>query len=283
MSSFAFKQKLPMGATATSTLGETMTLEGDHVVINWATEFEGAELGEITKKMRKVKAGFSDEEPYMRDLQVVIDENYINYMLFQLFYTKKAYSLTDTLVAYMPEEWLMGGAALKAIMSTTVWSAVFPELGYDYENQRMDFRCGWNKDYLAKGKLENTELSQVQFKEGNTIDLNLHFGCGLYVYDAGGGKGKGEIEMLMDLFQSMALPTDDAHWKEHITFFTSLQGELDLDFSEGAKTFKAPKIPGVPDMVYDYIDPLIGEAGGDNVQAGVPLIFGAVKDFRPVI
>ena len=86
MSSFAFKQQLPMGATATSSLGETMSLVGDHIVINYATEFEGAELNEISKKMRKIKSTFSDDESYMRDLQVVIDENYINYMLFQLFY-----------------------------------------------------------------------------------------------------------------------------------------------------------------------------------------------------
>ena len=44
-----------MGATASSSLGETMTLVGDHIVINYATEFEGAELNEITKKMRKIK------------------------------------------------------------------------------------------------------------------------------------------------------------------------------------------------------------------------------------
>ena len=156
MASFAFKQKLPMGATATSSLGETMSLQGDHIVINYATEFEGAELNDISKRMRKIKAGFSDEEPYMRDLQVVIDENYINYMLFQLFYQQKTYSFTDTIVEYMPEEWLMGGTALKAIMNAQVWSFLFPELADEYVNQRMDFRCGWNKDYLAKGKLENT-------------------------------------------------------------------------------------------------------------------------------
>jgi len=48
----------------------------------------------------------------MKDLQVVIDENYVNSLLFQLFYSKKSYSLTETLVDYMPEEWLGGGAAL---------------------------------------------------------------------------------------------------------------------------------------------------------------------------
>ena len=156
MSSFAFKKDLPMGATAHSSLSETMNLQGDHVVINYETEFQGAELNEIQKKMRKIRGGFSDEEAYMRDLQVVIDENYINYMLFQLFYQQKTYSFTDTIVEYMPEEWLGGGTALKAIMNTSVWSFLFPELSNEYDNQRMDFRCGWNKDYLAKGKLENT-------------------------------------------------------------------------------------------------------------------------------
>ena len=39
----------------------------------------------------------------------------------------------------------------------------------------------------------------------------------------------------------------------------------------------------MPDIVYDYIDPLIGEGGGDNIQDGIPLIFGIMKDFRPVI
>jgi len=118
MSSFAFKKDLPMGATAHSSLSETMNLQGDHVVINYETEFQGAELNDIQKKMRKIRGGFSDEEAYMRDLQVVIDENYINYMLFQLFYNQKSYSLTETIVEYMPEEWLGGGTALRAIMNT---------------------------------------------------------------------------------------------------------------------------------------------------------------------
>lgn len=37
-----------MGATAHSSLSETMSLEGDHVVINYDTEFEGADLNELS-------------------------------------------------------------------------------------------------------------------------------------------------------------------------------------------------------------------------------------------
>lgn len=118
MSSFAFKKDLPMGATAHSSLAETMAIEGDHVVINYDTEFEGADLNELSQKMRKIKPKFSDESHYMRDVQVVIDENYVNYQLFQLFYQKTVYSLTETLIEYMPEDFLGGGAVIRAIMNT---------------------------------------------------------------------------------------------------------------------------------------------------------------------
>ena len=68
MSSFAFKKDLAMGAVAYSSLSETMALEGDHVVINYDTEFEGADLNELSQKMRRVKPKFSDESHYMRDV-----------------------------------------------------------------------------------------------------------------------------------------------------------------------------------------------------------------------
>ena len=82
MSSFAFKKDLALGAVAHSSLSETMNLEGDHVVINYDTEFEGADINELSKKMRRPVPKFSDESDYMRDVQVVIDENYLNYQLF---------------------------------------------------------------------------------------------------------------------------------------------------------------------------------------------------------
>jgi len=140
----------------------------------------------------------------------------------------------------MPEEWLGGGAVLRALMSTKVWQFLFPELETDYDpNLRVDLRCGWNKDYLKKGKLRDSNISQIQFRDNNMIDMNLHFGCGLYVYDS--GRKKSEVEQLMELFASMVPDDNDRNWKEHLSFFTSLQGEADFDFSEGAKMFK-PKI-----------------------------------------
>lgn len=107
--------------------------------------------------MRNIRPKFSEEKEYIRDVQVVLDENYINYFLFQLFYKDKVYSLTDTIFEYLPEEYLAGGVAVRGIMSSQVWAFLFPELTEEYEgNQRIDFRCGWNKDYLEKGKLSSS-------------------------------------------------------------------------------------------------------------------------------
>ena len=87
MSSFAFQTKLPLtDATATSSLSETMSLAGDHVLVNYLTEFEGRDMSELAKSVRNIKPKFSDEQRFLRDVQVTVDENYLNHMLFQMFY-----------------------------------------------------------------------------------------------------------------------------------------------------------------------------------------------------
>lgn len=118
MSSFAFKQRLPLGTTAHSSLSETMQLVDDHIVISFDTEIEGPDMAELTQKVRHIQPKFSDDNKLMRDLQVVIDENYINYQLFNLFYQEKVYSLTDLLLEYIPDSFNGSGAIIKGLLNT---------------------------------------------------------------------------------------------------------------------------------------------------------------------
>lgn len=86
----------------------------------------------------------------------------------------------------------------------------------------------------------------------------------------------------MELFQSME-ETDDTKWKEHSSFFMSLQGEMDLDFSDKAKVYK-PKLSLDGLMGTDMFDSLLEPHVKDiNLAEGVPMIFGIVKDFRPTV
>ena len=70
MATFAFKRELKLNeklsdllgtATAHSSLSEVMKLEGDYVIMEYMTEYEGPDLYEVSKDMRKIKADFSNE------------------------------------------------------------------------------------------------------------------------------------------------------------------------------------------------------------------------------
>lgn len=94
MSSFAFKRNMAFGTSAHSSLSETMQLRGDHVEISYLTEFNGKDLDNLKQKMRRINPQFIDEAQFMRDVQVIIDENYLNYHFFTMFYDEKAFSMT---------------------------------------------------------------------------------------------------------------------------------------------------------------------------------------------
>lgn len=68
MQSFAFKKEITDTATAHSSLSETMSLDNDHALISYHTEFSGTDLDPIKSKMRKVNPEFSNEPNLMKDV-----------------------------------------------------------------------------------------------------------------------------------------------------------------------------------------------------------------------
>ena len=117
----------------------------------------------------------------MRDVQVVIDENYLNYLLYNLYHRDKVFSVAAKLFDWLPEGFVGGAALLRGLLSTHLWAFAFPELSRYPKGSRLDFECGFNKDYLLTGDMENVEISQVQFEDGNHVGFDLHFGCNLMV------------------------------------------------------------------------------------------------------
>ena len=84
METFAFKKDIKLSESIANTFGKTaahsslsevMKLQGDHVVLDYVTTFEGVDLTDISRSMRRHKVAFSDEADHQRDVQVVIDEN----------------------------------------------------------------------------------------------------------------------------------------------------------------------------------------------------------------
>lgn len=73
-----------------------------------------------------IKHDFSNKDEFMKDVQTVIDENHLNYILLNLFHHVETYSLTEWLISVWPQEFYGGAIAIKGIMSVGVWSQFFP-------------------------------------------------------------------------------------------------------------------------------------------------------------
>ena len=91
---------------------------------------------------------------------MTLDENYLNYMLFTMFYDDKPFSLTEKIIEALPESFQMAGTAIKALMNTNVIAKFLPNILDEFgAGKRVDLRCGFNKDYLAQAHLHDVSLS----------------------------------------------------------------------------------------------------------------------------
>ena len=135
----------------------------------------------MDNQSRRIRAKFIDEMNFLRDVQQVVGENYLNYYLLTMFYREKPYSLTETLFQIMPDDIVGGQSLISSLLNTKVLGFFFDELK-DLPYQRLDLRCSFSKDYLTKGHLGDAKLSRVWFRDGDALDFELHFGCGVYLY-----------------------------------------------------------------------------------------------------
>lgn len=131
MSSFAFKKDLKHGGKIHSTMGETINLEGDHIIIQYSNDLEAEnqeQVNEVKKNLRKIDSKFSDDAIDMKDIQAVIDENYFNYAILHDFLMAESFSITEELVKWWPDDWMGGSAVIRPLMSAAVWQVFFPTL-----------------------------------------------------------------------------------------------------------------------------------------------------------
>merc|ERR1712159_759429 len=120
--------------------------------------------------MRKPIIRYSEAPEFQKDVQQIIDENYINYWLYTLFEKEQNFSVSETLFSLWPEDWLGGPALpLRTIMNAKIWGVLFPGLGDEGIFNRIDFRCSFSKDLMQKGTGE-AKMSQVFLHEGNQIE-----------------------------------------------------------------------------------------------------------------
>lgn len=123
---------------------------------------------------------------------MVFDENQINHLLLSLYYNNQVFSMRDFLLKFIPKHYFNTRFIFKNLFMTTTLSYFLPEILEDRGHGKLiDFRCGFSKQFLSDKLDDEVTASQIWFKEGNQIDFNLGFGCGLFTYE-------GEYEPLKD-------------------------------------------------------------------------------------
>ena len=92
----------------------------------------------------------------------------------------------------------------------------------------MDFKCGFNKEYLLTGTLESHEMSQIKFEDGNTLGLDLHFGCNLDIsHEPEEDKPSSDWEFFMNLMKEIhPLETGRGHWFTFRSIFASVYAKV---------------------------------------------------------
>ena len=167
-------------------------------------------------------------------------------MLYTMFEQDQTFSVSETLFSLWPEQWLGGPAIpLRAIMSAKVWGVLFPGLGDDGILSKVDFRCSFNKDFIKKG-LGEAKVSQVFLHEGNQIEMDLHFGCGVYRFKGTGAADEalknwqtmgaaGVMQAATEFFTMVSSERDDPRWEEYRSFYMTLSGTMNFDFTNAYK------------------------------------------------
>jgi len=69
MQSFAFHRELKYGNSIKHTLGETISLTGDHIVLVYQNDLQGdGQVLNTKKELRRIDLKFSEEDRNMKDV-----------------------------------------------------------------------------------------------------------------------------------------------------------------------------------------------------------------------
>lgn len=123
-----------------------MSVKGDFVNMAWTTEFSGNDLSGVKSSFRDIRpAGFNEADRFQKDVQIVVDENYINYFLFTLIYEEKPFSAIEA-IEKLAKGNQMVLMAMRIILNTNVIGVFMPEIKEEHGNGKVvDLKCGMNK------------------------------------------------------------------------------------------------------------------------------------------
>lgn len=135
------------GVVLNSSLSESMKIKGDYVHVSFLNEFDHVDQSDFETKPRHVNPTFNTEnKDFAKDLQIIVDENYANNQFLGLFNTKQSFSLTETLMKWVPDNLKQYAKIIEGFMTTSTVQMVLPEINQEFSlGKRVDVRCGFSK------------------------------------------------------------------------------------------------------------------------------------------
>ena len=274
MGSFSFKTKVSMEADAQASLSEQMSVKGDYVNLMWTTDFQGRDISGVKSAFRDIRVpGFNEEARFQKDVQIVVDENYMNYFLFSMLYSEKNFSLVE-FIEKIAKGNQLANMAMRILLNTNVLGVFMPEIKSEFGNQRpVDLRCGMNKKFLQDHLNQQNVISSIKLLDGDRISAEMMLGCKIFVYDDGtpSKEYKGETDAIINTVSKAmnAVDFDPDNWKLFRSLFVDMSVNVKLDLSEKLKN----SIPVFGDRIQ--------VEGGFGLSKANSLIMVGLQEFRP--
>lgn len=130
-----------------------------------------------------------------------------------------------------------------------------------------------NKKYLQDAQLDDAYVSQVFFRDGNKMDMDLHFGCGVYVFN----NKAADLEQLMEFFTQLSSDQDDERWELHRSTFISVSNQIEWSFHDSYIPVSNP----ISDMMLSMVSESDKERQHQTLKKQFPYIIGKVEKFTP--
>ena len=229
-----------MEADAQASLSEQMSVKGDYVNLMWTTDFQGRDISGVKSAFRDIRVpGFNEEARFQKDVQIVVDENYMNYFLFSMLYSEKNFSLVE-FIEKIAKGNQIANMAMRILLNTNVLGVFMPEIKSEFGNQRpVDLRCGMNKKFLQDHLNQQDVISSIKLLDGDRFSGDMMLGCKIYVYDDGtpSKEYKGEVDAIINTVSKAmnAVDFDPDNWKLFRSLFVDMSINVKLDLSEKLK------------------------------------------------
>ena len=109
------------------------------------------------------------------------------------------------------------------------------------------------------------------FHEGNKVEMEMHFGCQVYVFDSQAN----DLNQVLNFLEILSTEEDDERWDEHASFFTTMSSNIDMSFHD---SYIAPQNP-VTDLIFAALPEETKLKGHKLMKQHFPYIIGKVEQF----